>query len=910
MLIAMKGMAYPGGEKSELFRWKRLTKKEKSKPCLDYDSVDHWIKRVEQASEFAVSEVFSIKKTDGHRRHMGLLMDLETTSQLQEHDDAYMEAQDLLRDWMNSKLRRELISDEEDGMGKLMEEGTPTEDTPAGFLKYSKFDDLYDYLEQEVENSTVQDFLQQLLQKEVMDSGILEDFRASDKQIKRKDPRLAMELRHQQVKENRIKRQKELDYQRQERALKKSMQSQAQLLVNEENKRKLLKARKEEEDIQKEMVKLRKEMSERRHIMEDARKVERKRQELRNVQKPPATDQVQSTFSKPVPESRGMQNKCLQKHFSAWYKMVLECRIKSGKARALADWKCQLRAFRAWKDHAWAKKMEHETQKLELDLREQNRKQQLAMQYDQKRVLRHSFTKWQLWCRTEKEMRELQARKEETKIKMAALLEAAASLGSPCDPQKDQDTKSIHVQNLSAGKDVEQQSAVRERSEKITSAGDNKWSDINNCSTVLRTKPKYAWQITLQHAALTPEELAQCTTQELNVPHQLLNTQVCPAQRRAPMYGSHYENRHAFQQQLIEEQRKKLLEQSEVIMELKENQRLMMSQKEAEYATTITKEINNQVSRSKAPVKKSSQRAQEDPSSLKSKIPLSSSVPSLGLDSSQADTSRRIPSQLASPHPILKAMEERAAQRAERKKELEELKRKREEEKLAQLKAEEEECQRQEAAKKAAQIERKREEKRLQQQKEMEKQKRLEWQQQLQRKAQEHYQNILLKSRGLEPWKRLMVQARQNIETADEHHSSVLKRRCLLAWLQQVQESLSERRKRAEDFFSHLLLQRCFQNWVKYKDCLFVLEEQANCFFKASLKKKTFLAWLSLVNEEKIASSEKQRFAADHYHRKLVLAGFRAWRRFPKLMKEEKEKEERREQLRKKVAEILPDFRI
>ncbi|XP_030045022.1 coiled-coil domain-containing protein 191-like [Microcaecilia unicolor] len=73
--------------------------------------------------------------------------------------------------------------------------------------------------------------------------------------------------------------------------------------------------------------------------------------------------------------------------------------------------------------------------------------------------------------------------------------------------------------------------------------------------------------------------------------------------------------------------------------------------------------------------------------------------------------------------------------------------------------------------------------------------------------------------------------------------------------------------------------------------------------------KKTFLAWLDLVNEEKIASWEKQCIAADHHHKRLVLAGFKAWRRFPKLMKEEKEREERREELRKKVAEILPDFR-
>lgn len=61
--------------------------------------------------------------------------------------------------------------------------------------------DLYDYLEQETENTTVQDFLQHLLQSEVVDSGILEDLRTENLKEKRKprNPQISMELRHKQV---------------------------------------------------------------------------------------------------------------------------------------------------------------------------------------------------------------------------------------------------------------------------------------------------------------------------------------------------------------------------------------------------------------------------------------------------------------------------------------------------------------------------------------------------------------------------------------------------------------------------------------------------------------------------------------------------------------------------------------
>lgn len=44
--------------------------------------------------------------------------------------------------------------------------------------------------------------------------------------------------------------------------------------------------------------------------------------------------------------------------------------------------------------------------------------------------------------------------------------------------------------------------------------------------------------------------------------------------------------------------------------------------------------------------------------------------------------------------------------------------------------------------------------------------------------------------------------------------------------------------------------------------------------------------------------------------RRILQITFQTWRKFAKFTKEERGKEERREQLRRKVAEILPDFRM
>lgn len=78
---------------------------------------------------------------------------------------------------------------------------------------------------------------------------------------------------YSKVKENRLRREKELECQRTEKALKKSAFLEAQCLVQEEKKRKALEARKEKEEIRREMVKLRREILERRRTVEEAWKM-------------------------------------------------------------------------------------------------------------------------------------------------------------------------------------------------------------------------------------------------------------------------------------------------------------------------------------------------------------------------------------------------------------------------------------------------------------------------------------------------------------------------------------------------------------------------------------------------------------------------------------------------------------
>lgn len=52
---------------------------------------------------------------------------------------------------------------------------------------------------------------------------------------------------------------------------------------------------------------------------------------------------------------------------------------------------------------------------------------QLAVENDRRRLLQRCLNEWQLWCQMEKSQRDLLARQQETKVKMAALIDAAST---------------------------------------------------------------------------------------------------------------------------------------------------------------------------------------------------------------------------------------------------------------------------------------------------------------------------------------------------------------------------------------------------------------------------------------------------------------------------------------------------
>lgn len=278
-------------------------------------------------------------------------------------------------------------------------------------------------------------------------------------------------------------------------------------------------------------------------------------------------------------------HQCQKRYFSAWHKLILDHRIKLGKAGTLSDWKLQLKVLRAWRDYTRSQKLEKETQALENDLREENRKQQLASEYNRKQVLQHCFAEWHHWYGAEVLKRELARAKEETRKKMDELLKAASlgklsASGSSGISVPEEATAMVEspVRNIEV-------TAVPPLLEKSSSKSNGCMLSPPPGRTTMRNL-----QGPLQNVPQNIPDSKQPKTLDARLSEQpdsedKLRT---TSHKAEPVCVRHFCNRHVFQQQLIEKQKKKLQEQQKTILELREKQRVAEARWAAKHAAIVT----------------------------------------------------------------------------------------------------------------------------------------------------------------------------------------------------------------------------------------------------------------------------------------------------------------------------------
>lgn len=117
-------------------------------------------------------------------------------------------------------------------------------------------------------------FLQDLMETEVLDSGMVKGLRLdSEMEKKRRDPSVTMQVRHQQVKERRLRRDAERERLLREQEVRREAREEAQRLEREEQRRRRQEAHRQEELLQQEILRLRREMEEKRSMEQLARKM-------------------------------------------------------------------------------------------------------------------------------------------------------------------------------------------------------------------------------------------------------------------------------------------------------------------------------------------------------------------------------------------------------------------------------------------------------------------------------------------------------------------------------------------------------------------------------------------------------------------------------------------------------------
>uniref|UniRef100_A0A3P9HXZ1 Coiled-coil domain containing 191 n=1 Tax=Oryzias latipes TaxID=8090 RepID=A0A3P9HXZ1_ORYLA len=777
-------MAFSGNN-PHLFRWKRL---------ITFWSAVCLFQRVEMASEFAVSQVFANKKP--HLGTRGLATQMHSTEQLRDHDEDYSEAQTLLSNWLSSELRIDLeIEDEDDLM--CPDEGRPSAATAANLTATFSHGNLDDFcLSDEEKQSGVNKILQELKEREVLDSVMMEKLVLDDETTPKKftDPVLTMEARHRQVRENRLQREAEKERQHREKEARQAVRQEAKRREREREMRRKQEQHKQEELMQQELVRLRREMEQRRAQEQLARQRSELHQAAAKTQTTPAHLTKEQQNIEQLRREEWIQAKVhtsnFKRHFCGWHSAVLERQLQMSKATAFFSWRRQLRAWRAWRVVVCAERRHRDVAKTKEELRTENRKHQLAVESDRRRLLRRCLYEWQVWCRIMREQRCILAQQQETKRKMAALLSAAVKSHLKTKISLANQPQVIQPE---LGNQSETSAKVR--------------------GTV--SGPLQPWQVTRRHTAPTAEDFHKARQWVEDFTSSTTST------------GSRFESRHAVQQQIITQQRKLLKEQQEQIARLKEEQNMKDLRLEMEKTAEEMEKPRHY-----APVR---------------------ALPFL-------------------------AMEARARQRAERRKEIEEVKKKKEEQKLAEMKREEE------------------------------KQRQLKRQQELARLAHQHCNKTLLLQRGLVPWKRFIQFLKVNKELAENHHKLLLLRRCTLQWQQSARESVSERNARADLLQQHFLLRRGFRCWMKLRDLQVVQEERAERFYHRHTLRRFLHALLDYVTQERLVEWERQELAQGHNNRRVQQRCFLAWRQLPCVMRRERERNARREKLIRRVAEVLPDF--
>ena len=792
------------------------------------------------------------------------------------YDDACSEARDVINSWMNDKLRDELEVDADDGnwhedsdtfLNRFL--------TPHSSKMKTKEPEINFYGDDE--SAAVNHWMANVHLK--LNSYTLSEYEASEKKKKPivpKDPRLAMEVRQQKVKEARAKREEKAKLRLQRHMEQKQNEAIAREIVKQEAIEKAQKEKMEEEAIQREMVKIRKQMLDlkKKHQVEvkslsvpqasannalAQSSIKKTRNSVR-VSKEKTTQNLIAEDAEKVDLQlkQRMENikkfnvfqqqKLVRKCFHHWIKIVLSKRAAMGQAKALADWRLMLATWSSWRKYYFEQAAQKDAQKHEETVKQMKVFAHVASIKYRQRVMRKCFLSWQKFVKMEQFAKELQKEQEDTKKKMDALLGLVQrkSVSTNCG---------LVLQTVEDEEIFAEDTIPSPKHEKL----------INQIhSRAISSKqnlPKHAWQI-------RKSDVQKLTTKQIEnmgghtaSPHDLTRVNKLGSEN---VKTSNHNDRMKASKSLIARQREMITKQKQVI---DEQQRLLQDKNSSE----------------------------------------SNSVSSPRSTSSTASTKVRSFQPPKRPKSLV-AMEKRAEERLRRREKLEERKRLAEIDRIEKLRQEEiEEKKREEEEKKKKQEEIKRL-KQLEIEKELERKAFIAKMHQLRLKAEEHHKRTILRKYGLTPLLNTKKKAEEKMAVAHFHFETKLCRKVLITWYKFLKQDREFQETRAQQLFKDILKRRCFCNWLKYGEAMSILEAKADIHYDRKLLSSYLTKWENYVIDERLSYFSKEELAEEHNTRRLLRRGFKIFYAYKQNIKREQIRSQRVANMRKKVAQLLPDF--
>lgn len=898
------------GAKPNLFKWNRQTNPRTHSSRSD---VQDWIKRVERASSEAAREVFG-------NNYQSVL------EQVHVDDDALVEAQDLLDSWLHEKKRDDFNLEVQFKDEKWAQRSTPLEHVTRNSVSEDCYDDFVgtsnpllqsrdwmalnsshtsqspnamgvEYDDDLNDEVSVQQILRDMLDKKVVEKDILNDL-GFDGSKKKKDPRPKMELRHKQVKEKSHARQKDIEKKRREQAARKQAEAEARQQLIREEREQQTRLKREEVHIQKEMAKIRRAMEEekkaarekldserhkdyeaellaRQYLEEEQRqKEEKQRREIEDKEE--MRRMLLEQMEKKAAEEASSNLRILQRYFSAWYSVVASQRIKLGKAKAMSDWRCKLRAWNAWQAYVNHIRSDKEAQAVTMEMKEKHRKEQLSFKFHRHHLLLRCLRAWQQWVKEEQERRQLQEEHDKKTQKMAALLEAAAT-GRLWSERGGNTSMTLELQDIEDDRNEQSSSTARKLDEMFS-----------------------------QPARIVP---LKRSGGEMEMPSRKTEDGNKPPISK-PAWINHPKREQPRKDNRIEKETKPKTNRQRSYSEVENVEVLYSAAKSRDKPKHNEKKLNSVLSKSRSEDRLDGPDAQFTERILTGRS-VSTNLSDSNTPAAPSKFSSReagVKSQKPATKPLHLAMEARAQQRLERKKALDEKKRKAEEEKLEFLKKEQERKEAELLAEKQEVLRKRKEEKRVARERELEKQRQLEHNRQQVAIATQHYACTLLKKFGMLPWRRVVETTRENMSRAALHHNRVLLKCCFHPWLKFTRRINEERLEAADTLCKNILLRRTWRQWRKYGQHAVRLQMVAEDYCSSYLLKKYFRYWQDYVTEQQITLWEKERIAEEHNEWRLKKLAMIYWRKYIPMMRSEREKDIRRAEMRKRVHSWLPDF--